>query len=360
MSKPKHYQTESGLDVIDFCKQYDLNFNLGNVVKYLARAGKKGSKIEDLEKALDYIQRELKAEHKKSGTHGLFLYSKFAEGQEADEMYKAVTNAIQSVCESQNRCARLDVTKDGQTTSKVFDPEQDIWEDVNDFKVHFDEVKPDVEATDWIEDEVIEHGRKIKKYVGEMIDKLKTVTEDMLECPEPPKQTCKRMRPTVIAEGRKSAEDTCDCPEPPKADIVIVPCDLFEKDSCEFDEEPKYIHKLTFKPNPNACEDFFAKHTRRGICCTDPGNCDPCDCQQEQPKAEKPTMLEEVLTAIRKAPETVPHELVMSPSAFSAMCDCIPSAETTPPELHHIPLLIDHTMKPDTFVVQSISSETLE
>ena len=280
MSKPKHYQTESGLDVIDFCKQYDLNFNLGNVVKYLARAGKKGSKIEDLEKALDYIQRELKAEHKKSGTHGLFLYSKFAEGQEADEMYNAVRKAIQSVCESQNRCARLDVTKDGQTTSKVFDPEEFCWNNVDD---------------------------------------LKTITKDMLACPE-----------------------------------------------------PKYIHEVTLKPNPNAVKDFFEDHPylkfenlriKTDSQCKIPDDCHllvPCDCQQEQPKAEKPTMLEEVLTAIRKAPETVPHELVMSPSAFSAMCDCIPSAETTPPELHHIPLLIDHTMKPDTFVVQSISSETLE
>lgn len=263
MSKPKHYQTESGLDVIDFCKQYDLNFNLGNVVKYLARAGKKGSKIEDLEKALDYIQRELKAEHKKSGTHGLFLYSKFAEGQEADEMYNAVRNAIQSVCESQNRCARLDVTKDGQTTSKVFDPEEFCWNNVDD---------------------------------------LKTITTDMLACPE-----------------------------------------------------PKYIHEVTLKPNPNAFEDFFAKHPPKAVCCNNPDDCDPCvpcNCKQEQPEAEKPTMLEEVLTAIRKAPETVPHELVMSPSAFNAMCDCIPDEGSTPSELHLLPIVIDKSMESGTFILK--------
>lgn len=57
---PTHYQTGNGFDVIDFCKMYDLNFNLGNVVKYCARAGKKDDIIKDLKKALDYLQREIK------------------------------------------------------------------------------------------------------------------------------------------------------------------------------------------------------------------------------------------------------------------------------------------------------------
>lgn len=57
---PPHYQTGKEFDVIDFCKMYDLNFNLGNVVKYCARAGKKDDIIKDLKKALDYLQREIK------------------------------------------------------------------------------------------------------------------------------------------------------------------------------------------------------------------------------------------------------------------------------------------------------------
>jgi hypothetical protein len=36
-----HYENNKGYDVIDFIKDYNLNFNRGNVVKYLARAGKK-------------------------------------------------------------------------------------------------------------------------------------------------------------------------------------------------------------------------------------------------------------------------------------------------------------------------------
>lgn len=66
-SKPSHYQTKNGFDVIDFCNAYNLNFNLGAVVKYTSRAGKKlypnmneqQSKLKDLEKALDHLQREI-------------------------------------------------------------------------------------------------------------------------------------------------------------------------------------------------------------------------------------------------------------------------------------------------------------
>jgi hypothetical protein len=62
MSKitPMHYITESKVDVIDFCKMYDMNFNRGNIVKYLARAGKKDNELQDMRKALDYIEREIK------------------------------------------------------------------------------------------------------------------------------------------------------------------------------------------------------------------------------------------------------------------------------------------------------------
>ena len=58
--KPTHYQTDNNIDIIDFCKMYNLNFNRGNVIKYVSRAGKKDDEIKDLEKALDFIQREIK------------------------------------------------------------------------------------------------------------------------------------------------------------------------------------------------------------------------------------------------------------------------------------------------------------
>jgi hypothetical protein len=57
--KPQHYDNNKSYDVIDFVKDYDLNFNEGNVIKYVARARKKDNQIKDLEKAIDYLQREL-------------------------------------------------------------------------------------------------------------------------------------------------------------------------------------------------------------------------------------------------------------------------------------------------------------
>lgn len=60
----KHYNTGK-IEVIDFINDQKLNFNLGNVVKYISRAKHKGSELQDLKKALDYLQYEVtKAEDK--------------------------------------------------------------------------------------------------------------------------------------------------------------------------------------------------------------------------------------------------------------------------------------------------------
>jgi hypothetical protein len=54
-----HYENGQGYDIIDVCKDYSLNFNRGNILKYVARAGKKQNELQDLRKALDYLQREI-------------------------------------------------------------------------------------------------------------------------------------------------------------------------------------------------------------------------------------------------------------------------------------------------------------
>lgn len=58
---PSHYNA-GRIEVIDFIEDQNLNFNLGNAVKYISRAGKKDpAKFrEDLEKAIWYLNRELK------------------------------------------------------------------------------------------------------------------------------------------------------------------------------------------------------------------------------------------------------------------------------------------------------------
>jgi len=60
VNHPPHYKT-GGVDTIDFIEAKDLNYRLGNVVKYVSRAGKKGDPIEDLKKALWYLDREINA-----------------------------------------------------------------------------------------------------------------------------------------------------------------------------------------------------------------------------------------------------------------------------------------------------------
>jgi hypothetical protein len=58
VNHPPHYQG-NGIEVIDIIESFELNFNLGNTIKYVLRAGNKGNKKEDLEKAVWYLKREL-------------------------------------------------------------------------------------------------------------------------------------------------------------------------------------------------------------------------------------------------------------------------------------------------------------
>ena len=59
VNSPNHYNV-GDIEVIDFIDSWGLNFNLGNVIKYVARSDYKGNKIEDLQKAIYYIEREIK------------------------------------------------------------------------------------------------------------------------------------------------------------------------------------------------------------------------------------------------------------------------------------------------------------
>lgn len=56
---PAHYR-DGKIEVIDYIADKGFGYNLGNVVKYVSRAGKKSDKIiEDLEKAKWYLEREI-------------------------------------------------------------------------------------------------------------------------------------------------------------------------------------------------------------------------------------------------------------------------------------------------------------
>jgi len=58
VNHPAHY-TAGGIETIDFIEAKKLNYNLGNVIKYLTRADHKGNKLEDLRKAQWYLTREI-------------------------------------------------------------------------------------------------------------------------------------------------------------------------------------------------------------------------------------------------------------------------------------------------------------
>jgi len=61
VNHPPHYKS-GGIETIDFIEAKDLNYRLGNVVKYVSRAGRKDSDpVQDLEKAAWYLQREIAA-----------------------------------------------------------------------------------------------------------------------------------------------------------------------------------------------------------------------------------------------------------------------------------------------------------
>ena len=55
-----YYTGKTGIEVIDIIESFELGFNLGNVVKYCLRAGKKEHTIDDLKKARWYLSRQIK------------------------------------------------------------------------------------------------------------------------------------------------------------------------------------------------------------------------------------------------------------------------------------------------------------
>lgn len=99
VNRPSHYTAYDGLQIIDLTEQ--MNFNRGNAVKYVARAGlkNKDTEIEDLEKAGWYIQREIERlqkrkdeeleksnDHYMKNLHEAFKFSN--DKREASENFK--------------------------------------------------------------------------------------------------------------------------------------------------------------------------------------------------------------------------------------------------------------------------------
>lgn len=65
---PAHYGGADNIyEAIKVIEAWGLNFNLGNTAKYISRAGKKGSLLEDLRKARWYLDREISNQENLNG-----------------------------------------------------------------------------------------------------------------------------------------------------------------------------------------------------------------------------------------------------------------------------------------------------
>ena len=60
INHPQHYGgKDNPYETIKVIEAWEMNFNLGNVVKYISRADKKENNVEDLKKARWYLDREI-------------------------------------------------------------------------------------------------------------------------------------------------------------------------------------------------------------------------------------------------------------------------------------------------------------
>lgn len=58
INHPSHYN--QGIEAIDYIESHRMDFNIGNVIKYVTRAKHKGTELQDLKKSLWYLDREIK------------------------------------------------------------------------------------------------------------------------------------------------------------------------------------------------------------------------------------------------------------------------------------------------------------
>ena len=76
INHPSHY-TDGKIEVIEFIEDKKLNYHRGNAIKYICRAGKKDpqKEIEDLQKAIWYINREIRNLKRRTKWVNIWRYS---------------------------------------------------------------------------------------------------------------------------------------------------------------------------------------------------------------------------------------------------------------------------------------------
>ena len=97
MAKGPTYYKRGSCDVWDFIREQGLNFHLGNAIKYIARAGHKTkSKIEDIEKAIHYLENEL--HHEKD------VYFRASQGIPYEVQAKECNGSLDEIVSEKSDC----------------------------------------------------------------------------------------------------------------------------------------------------------------------------------------------------------------------------------------------------------------
>ena len=97
MAKGPSYYQRGSCDVWDFIRENGLNFHLGNAIKYIARAGHKTkNKIEDIEKAIHYLENEL--------THEKDLYLRASQGISHKVQHSELSSARDTYISEKSDC----------------------------------------------------------------------------------------------------------------------------------------------------------------------------------------------------------------------------------------------------------------
>ena len=60
ITQPAHYTAGRLIEPLEVIESWGLNYHFGNILKYIARAGRKDCEVTDLEKALFYLDRAIR------------------------------------------------------------------------------------------------------------------------------------------------------------------------------------------------------------------------------------------------------------------------------------------------------------
>ena len=98
INNPSHY-TDGGYETIDFIEKMQLGYHLGNAVKYISRAGKKtADPIEDLKKAMWYLERLMKIDEKEGTLKPYWILDDIIKYCDAKNMDNDYFNLLFLIC----------------------------------------------------------------------------------------------------------------------------------------------------------------------------------------------------------------------------------------------------------------------